>query len=156
MPIYFYAQKMEINHLILLSPNHLVGKKRYINTKNLKIYFHKLFDTRTWLKIIKFNINLKTIISHIFRFSTPKSNSDQVISKLNHELSNSNQINILCVFGEKDKQLSNYLNFWRNRLSKNKFVQYTEEIIKNADHSYFGWQYKLDVQKCIKDWFYKI
>ncbi len=149
LPVYNYAKNhTDINSIILLSPNHHLGAIQGINTKNLKQYYVKLFKIETWVKIIFGKLNLKKIIKNIYRTSTKENNEE-----INEKGKGEKQIgSALVVFAEKESKLKECLDYWEKERHKASICDYTHTIIKGADHSFFGWQFKRDIEKSIINW----
>lgn len=150
IPIYNYAKNNNvIRKLILLSPNHLLDTVQSINTNNLKKYYIKLFNKETWLKLIFLRLNLKKIVKNIYQ--SPKGKKIGLVNV--NEKENQKKIDsILVVFGEKEPKLNECLKFWDKENKNNNIGNYSYNIIKGADHSFFGWKFKRDVEKCVVDW----
>lgn len=146
IPCYSYAINNDIKRLVLLSPDHIIGSVEKINKKNIKSYYYKLFKKDTWLKLISFQLNYTNIYKNIFskRHIQKKQVSDMDI--LNNEL------DILSVFGEKDRKIDVFIKYWREKVILDGIKKYQYKIVENSDHSFFGWQIKRNVEKQIIDW----
>jgi hypothetical protein len=149
MPVYKYSRSQEhIKRIILLSPNHQVGATNAINKKNLKHYYIKLFHKETWVKLIFFRLNLRKIFKNIFQLQIQRKNnlSKGGIKKLKYIE------DVLVIFAEKEGDLKGCMDFWEKEKSMNNINSYSYNIIRGADHSFFGWNFKRDVEKCILEW----
>lgn len=146
LPIYNYAKRNSaIKKIILLSPNHLLDSVQTVNTKNLRRYYRKLFQKETWIKLFSFNLNVKKIISNIYQKPIKENiqiKKKEIGSIVEHTLS---------IFGENEMNLKECLDYWEGEKHKN-IKNYSYNVIRGADHSYFGWQFKKDVECCIAKW----
>ena len=147
IPILKFAQSNGLNKVILLSPNHLPDVNASIDKKNLKAYYYKLFKTETWLKLLTLNIQYKNVLGNILKIRSTASKSNIVRST-----DNLNMVHVLCIFGERDIELPNCQEYWRKQLNDRKILNYDEKIIENADHSFFGWEFKEEVSDEILAW----
>ena len=149
IPVYNYAMNIEeIKKIILLSPNHKLGSNQKLNKKNLKQYYNKLSRKETWIKLFTFKLNFRKIIRNIYVYKSFKTKMIQF-----HE---SRTIcvkeKVLVIFGEKDLMLNESIDFWNKEQSNGRFKNYSCEIVKDADHSFFGWEFKRYAEKYITDW----
>ena len=145
IPILNYAKSNNLDKIIMLSPNHLENSES-INKKNLKNYYHKLFKPETWLKIFTFNVQYKKVFRNIIKFKKNTKKTNQMPGTKN------NCICVLCIFGEKDEALERCQEYWKKQLNNGRISKYEEKIIKNADHSFFGWNFKEQVIVHIMNW----
>jgi hypothetical protein len=145
IPILNYAKANYFKKIIMLSPNHLENSNA-INKKNLKTYYHKLFRPETWLKIFTFNVQYKKIFNNILINNNNLTKKDKVSTFKNKSVS------VLCIFGEKDEALMSCHEYWKKQLNNGYISKYDEKIIDNADHSFFGWNFKEKVASHIMDW----
>lgn len=148
LPVYRFAQKTGIQKLILLSPNHLLGNAKAISTKNLKTYYLKFFQKETWLKVISLNLNFRKIFRNIFL----KTNNQSKVSGKEQGDQISKISDLLCIFGEKEPDIKTCLEYWQKQKMQKNIINYNFNIIKGADHSFFGWQFKKDVENSIIEW----
>jgi hypothetical protein len=146
IPILSYAKSNNIKKVILLSPN-LLSNLNTINKRNLKNYYYKLFQHETWLKILTFNVQYKKVFRNIVRLQKVKTNKDQALIT-----GNNNLVHVLCIYGEKDIALSTCQKHWKKQLDTGKISKYDEKIIENADHNFFGWNFKEQVASHINKW----
>ena len=154
IPVLYYSKLNNFSRVILLSPNHLSDEVPKINKKNLKVYLQKVFKMSTWQKIFTLNLNLKKIKSNVFASSQKKEKgkSKQGTDYLLNEAKLTSQVNILNIFGEKDHALQKNQLFWQNYVQKHKYSFYTEKLVSGADHSFFGWSFKIEVCNLIVKW----
>ena len=148
LPIYYYAKKSnEIQRVILLSPNHLLDTLQRINSKNLKQYYIKLFKKETWIKLIFLKLDIKKIIRNIYRIPKRRKHPRRTFKEIKADRTIEGA---LVIFGENDAKLKEYIEHWVKE--KHNIGSYSERIIKGADHSFFGWQFKRDVENAIIEW----
>lgn len=146
IPCYSYAIKNNIKHLIMLSPDHVIGSVEKINRKNIKSYYYKLFKKSTWGKIMRFQLNYDKIYKNIFN----KKNLNQKQSP--NLYSQNNELQILSLFGEKDEKKDVFIKYWENIIRLSKIKKYQYKIVENSDHSFFGWHLKRNVEEYMVTW----
>ena len=148
IPIYNFAkQDKRVYGLILLSPNHKLDSVELINKKNVKQYLSKILKKETWYKLFTLNLNFDKILKNIYH--------KQGKPNYKKKIEGSTKVSIprlLTLFGEKEPTLYESIHFWRLENDKGKITEHTNGIIDGADHSFFGWQFKNDVEKCIVGW----
>lgn len=150
LPVYNYARNnKEIQRIILLSPNHRLDNTQQFNKKNLKQYYNKLLKQETWIKLFTLRLNTRKIIQNVYRKRTVRKKTTQTKEFKTHNVLKK----ILVVFGEKEQMLNECIDFWNQEQNKGYFEDYSYKIIDGADHSFFGWKFKRDVETCIIDWF---
>lgn len=149
MPVYNFAQQNKrVNGLILLSPNHKLDTVETVNKKNIKQYLYKVFKKDTWHKLVTLNLNYSKIFKNIFHKPVKQKNRENI------EVGSQGHIpRLLTIFGEKEVRLEECIDFWKSEIKKSNCSQYSNRIIDGADHSFFGWQFKRDVERWIVEWF---
>ncbi|RZK04165.1 MAG: hypothetical protein EOO46_17275 [Flavobacterium sp.] len=68
------------------------------------------------------------------------------------EVNKQSSTKALVIYGENDSGLGKCKTYWRNYSSLNSGFHYKEVVIKDADHSFFGWQFKKDVCNAMTSW----
>lgn len=147
IPCFNFSLKSNIKSLVLLSPDHITISTEKINQKNLKMYYYKFFQKNTWKKAVRFQVNYKKIWRNIFN---KRSKLKEVISDT--DFIKNKELKILSLFGEKDPKLNTFIKYWHDTIKKNQIKNYEFEVIKNSDHSFFGWELKREVEKHIVNW----
>ena len=149
IPVYNFAKRQgnNINGLILLSPHHKLDSVSSINRKNIKQYLYKIIRKDSWIKLISLNLNYSKILKNIYHKRDGLKNNDNVELRFQDHIPR-----LLTLFGEKEFNLAECLDFWKSEISKEKIVEYSNGIIVGADHSFFGWQFKTDVKMRVKEW----
>ncbi len=146
LPVYRFACRTKIPHLILLSPNHLLDEIQRVNIKNIRAYLAKITSINTWKKIIGFGIDIKSVYRNIFHLKREKRYSKQYVEQNVSAIED-----CLVILGEKDEKSKTYEIYWKNEYSKGRIKNIHFETIQGADHSYFGWRFKREVEKAIYD-----
>jgi hypothetical protein len=59
---------------------------------------------------------------------------------------------VLSIYGEKDKLLDSSLAFWRELLLCQPSITCCYEIIRESNHSFFGWPFKCEIIQHIRKW----
>ena len=145
-PCYMYALHNNINDIILLSPDYIVDSTHNFNKKNFRRYYYKLMQLNTWKKLINFQLNYNSILKNIYQKKVSKRKS--IINNNTHE----NFFNVLSIFGDNDEKKDKLINYWINQFHKYYIKDYSIQVISKSDHSFFGWQFKRDVEDYIVKW----
>ena len=149
MPILEFSEKMRLNKVILLSPNHLSNATSVVNKRNIYAYFIKVFQYKTWQKFFHLKLNFHKIFSNIFNINKKRKSHGVEIDK---QIVNRGKVNLLCVFGENDPNLQENQKFWILNKNQNRFTSYKNCIVSNSDHSFMGWDSKRELLVQISNW----
>ena len=104
-------------------------------------------DIIEYLKTINRILKLKKK-SIFYKISEMSDYTKKTLFQIDHKYT----INTLIVYGEKDEGLSNSRQFWKRYHLKNNNLLYQEQIVRGANHSFFGWYFKRDVCETIVKW----
>jgi hypothetical protein len=148
MPILEFSENMRLDKVILLSPNHLSNTTHIVNNRNIYAYFIRLFQFKTWQKVLFLKLNFHNIYKNIFNVN--KKRISQV--DMGNPILPRGKVNLLCVFGENDPNLRENQRFWVLNKTQSRFISYKESIVSNSDHSFMGWNSKKELLVQISNW----
>jgi hypothetical protein len=148
LPALDFSKQHHFRKIILLSPNHFETKLITVDRKNLKSYLYKLFIPVTWKKMFFLKINFVSIFKNVFNVTIHRKKKNESP----YESKKSDDIEILCIYGEKDNTLNDCLKYWNDYLKNGKCKSLHEKTVSGSDHSFYGWIFKKDVSTFIVDW----
>ena len=147
-PLVDYAVEHGVRRIILQSPSALRVPSG-IQRNSLRAYFWKAFYPQTWTKLFLLRLDVAAIARNLWSrrhvASAPDVSSE---TRCQHPQG----VQVLCLFGSRDmacRQASQDLRELARRVG---VLEITEAVVPDADHSFFGWQLKIQVCQVIQTW----
>jgi pimeloyl-ACP methyl ester carboxylesterase len=150
LPIMHYCHQKNFSGVVLLSPNHFWNKASTVNKRNIKAYIYKSVRPETWKKVLTLKVNYKQVLYNILPAARKKKRTNPA-----KEPRSLYETRVLCIFGERDEALKSAQEYWKTATSQWQPGNYEEVIITGADHSFFGWDFKICVCENIVKWIQK-
>jgi len=152
LPSLKYATQKNIQKVILLSPSDSRQSKHWINVKNLRAYYYKLFQSKTWNKFFRYKLNYCRIITNILgKHDKNISSITDDFEEYEYNMDNrsvKNAFDLLCIVGGRYYSRKILLNYKRIGAIN----RFKEICIQNSDHSFFTWNSRKQVIQYITNW----